>query len=63
MQTPFEASSAITVTSSSGAQAQTLTQPVQAGGLFSWFSNSSLVHRVVEKTKVTSFEFTLLNYH
>ncbi|KAK7116149.1 protein PRRC1-A-like isoform X2 [Littorina saxatilis] len=49
MQTPFEASSAIAVSPAAEEQ-----QPMASGapgGLFGWFSNNSLVNRVVEKTK------------
>lgn len=52
MQTPFEASSAIPVTASGEDQTSSQTSLSSAGsGFFGWFSNSSLVHRVVEKTK------------
>ncbi|KAL8577879.1 hypothetical protein ACOMHN_018684 [Nucella lapillus] len=57
MQTPFEASSAIAVSrgSEGGSTAPAPTPPSsftsQGPGLFGWFSNSSLVNRVVEKTK------------
>lgn len=53
MQTPFEASSAITVTASSSSSDQHPASPTvsQGGGLFGWFSNNSLVNRVVERTK------------
>ncbi|KAK7499741.1 hypothetical protein BaRGS_00009082 [Batillaria attramentaria] len=52
MQTPFEASSAIPVAAGEGqAEPNMVSEATQGSGLFGWFSNSSLVHRVVEKTK------------
>lgn len=52
MQTPFEASSAITVSAGTeGSTAPAPTSSSQGPGLFGWFSNNSLVNRVVEKTK------------
>ncbi|PVD20022.1 hypothetical protein C0Q70_20516 [Pomacea canaliculata] len=51
MQTPFEASSAIPVSSAPESQALPSLGASQVRGLFEWFSNSNLVHKVVERTR------------
>lgn len=51
MQTPFEASSAISISGATEGNTVSSSTSSQGPGLFGWFSNNSLVNRVVEKTK------------